>query len=76
VGTTGALRASSLLSGQDIAGVRDILLRLGRLVDDHPQIAELDLNPVLVRSDSVVAVDARIHILPADSRDPYLRKLR
>ena len=30
----------------DIGGVRDILLRISRLADDLPQVAELDLNPV------------------------------
>ncbi len=32
----------------DIAAVRDVLLRISRLVEDVPEIRELDLNPVIV----------------------------
>jgi acetyl coenzyme A synthetase (ADP forming)-like protein len=40
----------------------DLLLRLSRLVEDVPEVAELDLNPVLALSDRCVAVDARVRI--------------
>ena len=42
----------------------DALCRLGRLVTDHPAIAELDLNPVFVYGTDrpPLAVDARIRI--------------
>jgi len=40
----------------------DILLRLSRLVEDHPEVAELDLNPILAGPDGAVAVDARIRV--------------
>jgi acyl-CoA synthetase (NDP forming) len=46
----------------DRAALGDLLHRLGRLVDDVPAIAELDLNPVIARSDGCVAVDARVHL--------------
>jgi hypothetical protein len=32
------------------------------MVDDLPQIAELDVNPILVHPDRVSVVDARIRI--------------
>ena len=48
----------------------------GRLSDDLPEMAELDLNPVIARPDSAVAVDARIRVAPTDSQDPFLRRLR
>ena len=38
----------------------DVLLRVSQLVMDHPQIAELDLNPLLAFPDGVLAVDARV----------------
>jgi acyl-CoA synthetase (NDP forming) len=60
----------------DLPGLQDVLLRLSRLAVDHPQIAELDLNPVIVRSDGVVAVDARVRLIPHRAWDPYLRRLR
>ena len=59
----------------DIAAVRDTLLRVSRLADDLPQVAELDLNPVIARPDGVVAVDARIHVTSHHLADPFLRQL-
>jgi acetate---CoA ligase (ADP-forming) len=64
---------SSLRSYAIIKGVRgqkpinekafiEIILRLSALVDAAPEIAELDLNPLLGNEDTVVAVDARIRI--------------
>ncbi|RKS78803.1 acyl-CoA synthetase (NDP forming) [Actinomadura pelletieri DSM 43383] len=75
-------RLSTLLLGHsaraagDVAALRDTLLRLSRLVADHPEIAELDLDPVIVRPDGVVAVDARVRVAPRRTWDPYLRRLR
>ncbi len=48
----------------DASAVADIVLRIARLVDDAPEIAELDLNPVLARPDGCVAVDVRIRVAP------------
>jgi acyl-CoA synthetase (NDP forming) len=46
----------------DIPALRDVLLRVSRLADDLPQVAELDLNPLMARPDGAVAVDARIRV--------------
>ncbi|MFG2006244.1 GNAT family N-acetyltransferase [Spirillospora sp. NPDC048911] len=56
--------------------LRDLLVRLSLLADHHPEIAELDLNPIIVRPDGVLAVDARIRLAPGRAWDPYLRRLR
>ena len=76
-----SIRAAPALLGRsgrpaaDIGAVRDTLLRVSRLADDLPQVAELDLNPVIARPDGVVAVDARIHVTSYRLADPFLRQL-
>jgi len=40
----------------------DLLVRLARLAEDVPEVAELDLNPVLALVDRCVAVDARVRV--------------
>ena len=46
----------------DSAALADLLLRLARLGDDLPEVAELDLNPVLALPDGCVVVDARVRV--------------
>jgi acetyl coenzyme A synthetase (ADP forming)-like protein len=46
----------------DADALVDLLLRLSRLAEDVPEVAELDLNPVLALPDRCVAVDARVRI--------------
>ena len=59
----------------DLASLKDVLLRVSRLADDLPQVAELDLSPVIARRDGTVPVDARVRIQPAGPSDLYLRQL-
>jgi hypothetical protein len=49
---------------------------VSRLADDLPQVAELDLNPVISRPDGAHVVDVRIRIAPTVPKDPFLRQLR
>jgi acyl-CoA synthetase (NDP forming)/GNAT superfamily N-acetyltransferase len=58
------------------AALRDTLLRVSRLTDDLPEIAELDLNPVIVGREGALVVDARVRVAPPLPQDPFLRKLR
>jgi acyl-CoA synthetase (NDP forming) len=59
------------------AAVRELLLRLAALAEDLPEVAELDLNPVICSGDELVVVDAKVRIAPAPaSVDPVLRQLR
>ena len=46
----------------DPACLADLLLRLSTLADELPELAELDLNPVIALPDRCVAVDARIRL--------------
>jgi acyl-CoA synthetase (NDP forming) len=53
----------------DEAALVDVLHRLSRLGEDFPEVAELDLNPVIAGPDGCVAVDARIRLrTPAATR--------
>jgi acyl-CoA synthetase (NDP forming) len=78
-----SLRAARLLTGYrggpvvNTAALEDLLLRLGRLAEDLPEVAELDLNPILAGPDGVIAVDVKLRLSPvSDEPDPYLRGLR
>lgn len=48
--------------GADLDAVRDVLVRVSQLIVDHPEIAELDINPLLVDANGVIALDARIRV--------------
>src|SRR5207237_234751 len=71
-----ATRGSPLLFGYrgappaDVASLEDLVLRVGRLVDDIPEIAELDLNPVIASPAGAVAVDAKVRLAPWMPRRP------
>jgi acyl-CoA synthetase (NDP forming)/GNAT superfamily N-acetyltransferase len=78
----GGIRAAPLLYGHhggppvDLEALADILLRISRLADEVPEIAELDLNPVIAQADGAHPVDARIRLVPTEPQDPFLRRLR
>ena len=44
----------------DVDAIKQILLNTSRLVMEHQEIAELDLNPIMVYQKGAKAVDARI----------------
>jgi acetyltransferase len=46
----------------DREAVVDILVRLAQLAADQPQIAEMEINPLIVLPDRAIAVDARIRV--------------
>ncbi|MBI4506716.1 MAG: GNAT family N-acetyltransferase [Chloroflexi bacterium] len=66
----GSIRATKLLHGfrgrppADVAALRDLLLRVSRLVEEVPEVAELDLNPVMVRAEGqgALVLDARLRL--------------
>ena len=80
------LRAAPLLFGYrgaepvDVAAVSDLLLRLSSLVEELPEVAELDLNPVIAGPSGVTAVDVKVRLAPSPDdgllRDPLVRRLR
>lgn len=48
--------------GADIDAICRVLVQLAQLVADFPEIAELDLNPLLADAHGVLALDARIRV--------------
>lgn len=53
---------------RDVAALEDVLLRVSAMVETHPEIAEMDLNPLIVLERGAVIVDARIRIEAHPSR--------
>ena len=49
----------------DVDAIAAMLVSLGRLLEEHPQIDEVDLNPCLALDDGCLAVDARIILAKA-----------
>jgi acyl-CoA synthetase (NDP forming)/GNAT superfamily N-acetyltransferase len=77
------VRAAPLLFGYrgtepvDVAALEQLLLRVGRLADDLPEVAELELNPVIVgpSGTSVLRASARIAV-PTARLDAGPRRMR
>lgn len=60
--------------GVDIDGLVETMIRLSYLAADYPEIAELDINPLLATPAGVTALDARVVVerdAPGTVRKPY-----
>ncbi len=79
-------RISRLLKGfrgrpsVDIDALAGALVSVSRLMLDHPEIVELDINPILADAEGVIALDARVRLDDPDRRPqssivPYPREL-
>ena len=49
----------------DQNAIADVLVRVSQLIADHPDIVEIDINPLLADESGVIALDARVAILRA-----------
>ncbi|MCF8076951.1 MAG: GNAT family N-acetyltransferase, partial [Desulfotignum sp.] len=54
----------------DMARLEELLIRVGRLMTDFPEIEILDINPLMVKNGVLTAVDARVFIAPAPVPSP------
>jgi acyl-CoA synthetase (NDP forming)/RimJ/RimL family protein N-acetyltransferase len=69
-----SVRAAPLLFGYrgsapvDVGAVETLLLRIARLADDLPEIAELELNPVIVGRDGTSVLNAVAWVAPGAAR--------
>jgi acyl-CoA synthetase (NDP forming) len=52
----------------DVPALEDALLRVSALVDDIPQIAELDCNPFVVTEQGGQILDARVRVVSVEPR--------
>jgi acyl-CoA synthetase (NDP forming)/RimJ/RimL family protein N-acetyltransferase len=78
-----SVRAAPRLTGYrgspplNVAGLKDVIARLSCLADDLPQVAELELNPVIVAESEVNIVGATAILShPAGRTDGARRSLR
>ena len=51
-----------LLGGEPPPGLLDAIVAVSRLAAEHPEIAEIDVNPLLVSPERAVALDCLIVI--------------
>ena len=69
-----SLKTYPLLTGfrggpiYDVAALEEGLLRLSALLEDIPQIAELDCNPFVVHQRGAVILDARVRVAAVEPR--------
>ena len=75
------IRSAPVLLGRrgapaaDIAALKDLLLRVSQLAEDLPQVAELELSPVVAGPDGVVAITGQVRIQAVTPADSYMRRL-
>ena len=48
----------------DLTAIEDVILAVAAYAEAHPEVAEIDLNPLFVGAQGAVAVDARIVLAP------------
>jgi acetyltransferase len=67
-------RIARLLAGYrdrpaaNIDALADVLVRVSDLIIQHPEIRELDINPLLVDENGVIAIDARMKLANEEAR--------
>ena len=52
-------------AGADLDALEQMVLQVSSFAESNPEVAELDLNPVIARPDGAIAVDARVVLAPA-----------
>ena len=58
----------------DIDRLIEIIIRFSYLIADYPEVRELDINPLVVSPDGMIALDARVIVddgMPDRTEDPY-----
>jgi acyl-CoA synthetase (NDP forming) len=69
------LTAALDTAGFDSSALVDVVVAAAQLASDHPEVAELDLNPVIVSDAGAVVTDGVIRLVPSVAGDGPLRRL-
>ncbi|GGS17318.1 hypothetical protein GCM10010252_65960 [Streptomyces aureoverticillatus] len=70
-----SIRTAPLLFGWrgsapvDTAALEELLMRLSRLVDDHPEVVTVSLEPVVVAQEGLSVLSATVRLAPPPARD-------
>ncbi|WP_037657558.1 acetate--CoA ligase family protein, partial [Streptomyces aurantiacus] len=70
-----SIRTAPLLFGWrgsapvDTAALEELLMRLSRLVDDHPEVVTVALEPVVVAQEGLSVLSATVRLAPPPARD-------
>jgi acyl-CoA synthetase (NDP forming) len=76
-GLVRSLRSYPLLDGYrgapptDVGALEDVLVRLSALAEAHPEVVEVDCDPVLVSGGGAVVAGARVRVAPAGPARPF-----
>ena len=54
----------------DVEALEDLLLRISALAETHPEVCELDCNPILVGERSLLVEDVRVRLQPVHPAPP------
>jgi len=70
------LRGVRGISPVDIEAIKHCILRLSQMVSDHPEIKELDINPLIVYPEGQGGADSRILLTLEESYNPKNERCR
>ena len=60
----------------DVASLHDVIARIACLAENHPEIAELEINPIVVSEGSAAVLNAEVRLSPDSGRtDAGIREL-
>jgi|WetSurMetagenome_2_1015567.scaffolds.fasta_scaffold00038_39 acetyltransferase len=56
----------------DMKKVEEAMIKFSQMLIDHPEIKEVDINPLIPQGNDLIAVDARIILDPEPAKHPHL----
>ena len=54
-----------------LGALEDLLVRISALADAHPEVSEIDCDPVVVTGAGAAVAGARVHVRPARPARPF-----